>query len=1429
MAGEGGGNPIRVYVRVRPAIDRESVASRRVVQVDTARRTVTLLTDPCKEFTFDGVAGEHTTQEEVFHLVGRPVAEACLNGFNGSIYVYGQTGAGKTYTMQGPISTSSVVAMTSDDRRGLMCRVIDMTFGDIARRRVESERIGDGASYLCRCSYLEIYRESVTDLLDPSQNNLQIREDIKRGVYVDHLTEQTVWSATDAFHVLRKGLHARHIAATQMNDHSSRSHAVFTLTIESKETRDGVTSTRTARLHLVDLAGSERQDAMAPAGSADTRVKEAGAINKSLSALTNVIMSLSRHSQRAPGSKRPFIHFRDSKLTFLLRDSLGGNSKTTIVANVSPSAMNFGETLSTCKFAARAKCIQCVAVRNEEYSGAVEALQTEVKALKQQLNLLGTRGLLPTVESTASLVADVEGGAPGAPVFLRSASRVRRLEILLGLALERARKSELRCTNLEQYAQTIEELLVKKDLHTAALRQYHTVLADTFAAAAAKEGSQSELARFASKYVSWRKALYDLPVEERVEISPSQLRLVQEVSPEMLPYLQRDSKPAEEGDPSASTGKLAQTRRRSPVCRGQRQPEMKKTPSTQSLPRDAREPSPTVERGPKPPPGEGSQDAKEEIHGLREENALLRQQLENHPELARLSYENRILRERLAALQEDGKPGSRAAGEERPTGDAVSGPGLTRTNRSTFQLPGAGELTLESKGAISGGSSKTTLTKALSRHTLSPQETIQGSRRSLAPQDLDATQMSSDSESVGESDDKTGLLPRMEPQIKQAKNSASTALMARYFEAFVAKEPEDSFSDESTLRVFCKKVCEELETLLKAGYKAPEKPVTLISDPSASFLMASLLSSPEKGDAPAWLDMPSSIVPPEPSPAKDPHLNSGLQEILQTTKQGLSVAQGLVQENQEVVFLSGATGEEFDEKDVFKEVSRKLTEDKRQRSSVNGPLQLLTRRPASSTTLPTRDRTTASGLLRAKSTVSLHSISEHTFETLQDAEGREAASFSKLETTVNEDTDFNPHDASDDLMVREIIRTARALASTLVEVEAASQQRLDQFQQLSEQYENTLDQCHFLEYQMWKLDLKCIQQDERLQAVDLDPSAPPRQMSYAELRRSVSLTSVGPPPRVRGEDDRSGPKRGSPGRERPVLVASSSLQLEKADQSSPKAQPAPKEIRTLGLELGQRTDALKHSTSCRSLHGDRRAPPALVQPPRATGFTLNKVASAPSLRVVDRAPQAGMPQAQQRPAAPPTFDPALFSTLANQPGRGTAALQYLIQSTSSVVSRDPPPAPTVRPRSGSNHSAAAPPSSAPSKPGPQTMSPRVEMPISNRGSLGSRLQTQQPRKSSDGVLKSPTGLTVQSQPVQRAPLSARPEYPAARTEFVPAGRGAAAPPSAAGRALSSVAQVTAKGARGVPVGTAPAATQRGTSPKVGPSLMMAKGSGPLRR
>jgi len=327
-----------------------------------------------KTFNYDFVADENTSQEEVFYKMGQPIVDSCLEGYNGTIFAYGQTGSGKTYTIQGPGFDDVCLTDQAEQDRGILPRSFDYIFNKL-EGLMEEETEENKVEFLVRTSYLEIYNEQIMDLLNPTSQNLQIREDIKKGVYVEGLIEEVSNSAHDLLDVIKKGALKRHTGSTLMNKESSRSHSVLSTTIESKIMKNGLFNIKISKFHIIDLAGSERAKSTDAAG---TRLKEAGMINKSLSALGNVINSLVDVGQ---GRSR-HVHYRDSKLTFLLRDSLGGNSKTLMIANVSAASNSFGETLSTLKFAQRAKLIKNKAIINEDSSGTVAILKDEIKRLK---------------------------------------------------------------------------------------------------------------------------------------------------------------------------------------------------------------------------------------------------------------------------------------------------------------------------------------------------------------------------------------------------------------------------------------------------------------------------------------------------------------------------------------------------------------------------------------------------------------------------------------------------------------------------------------------------------------------------------------------------------------------------------------------------------------------------------------------------------------------------------------------------------------------------------------------------------------------------------------------------------------------------------------------------------------------------------------
>ncbi|XP_059287103.1 kinesin-like protein KIN-12B isoform X1 [Lycium ferocissimum] len=371
---------VKVIVRMRPLTKDEEEG-----EVVVQKASIDSLSIAGHTFTFDSIADTQSTQVDIFQHVGAPVVENCLAGFNSSVFAYGQTGSGKTYTIWGPANALLEENLTND-QQGLAPRVFQRLF-----ERIEEEQIKHADKqlmYQCRCSFLEIYNEQITDLLDSSQKNLQIREDVKTGVYVENLTEECVSSMKDVTKLLMKGVSNRRTGATSVNAESSRSHSVFTCVVESrcKSMADGISHLKRSRINLVDLAGSERQKLT---GAAGERLKEAGNINKSLSQLGNLINILAEVSQTG---KHRHIPYRDSKLTFLLQESLGGNAKLAMICAVSPSQSCKSETLSTLRFAQRAKAIKNKAVINEEMQDDVNVLREVIRQLREELLRMKANG-----------------------------------------------------------------------------------------------------------------------------------------------------------------------------------------------------------------------------------------------------------------------------------------------------------------------------------------------------------------------------------------------------------------------------------------------------------------------------------------------------------------------------------------------------------------------------------------------------------------------------------------------------------------------------------------------------------------------------------------------------------------------------------------------------------------------------------------------------------------------------------------------------------------------------------------------------------------------------------------------------------------------------------------------------------------------------
>ncbi|KAK9022115.1 hypothetical protein V6N11_002406 [Hibiscus sabdariffa] len=312
---------VQVIIRIRPLSSSEiSVQGNSKCIKQESCQTITWTGHPESRFTFDLVADEHVSQENLFKVAGLPMVENCMGGYNSCMFAYGQTGSGKTHTMLGDIEGGT-------RRHSVNCGMIPRVFEHLFTRiqKEKDIRKDEKLRFTCKCSFLEIYNEQILDLLDPSSTNLQIREDMKKGVYVENLKEIEVTSARDVIQLLIQGAANRKVAATNMNHASSRSHSVFTCIIESKWESQAVTHHRFARLNLVDLAGSERQKS---SGAEGERLKEATNINKSLSTLGLVIMNLVNISN----GKSLHVPYRDSKLTFLLQAVVNEDASGDVVA-----------------------------------------------------------------------------------------------------------------------------------------------------------------------------------------------------------------------------------------------------------------------------------------------------------------------------------------------------------------------------------------------------------------------------------------------------------------------------------------------------------------------------------------------------------------------------------------------------------------------------------------------------------------------------------------------------------------------------------------------------------------------------------------------------------------------------------------------------------------------------------------------------------------------------------------------------------------------------------------------------------------------------------------------------------------------------------------------------------------------------------------
>ena len=364
MKKSGKSECVKVAIRVRPMNKREKEQNSRLcVQVDKDNNTVSVISDKneSKTFPFDYVYPMETTQREVYDQVAFPIVDSIFQGYNGTIFAYGQTGCGKTFTMMGII--------TDPQLRGVIPNAFDHIFGFIKTE-------GESRKFFLRCSFVEIYNEEVRDLLGNKDKKLDIREDPKKGTFLKDLTYVTIKNPADIDKSLDTGNKNRHVGATSMNDQSSRSHSLFTVYLEIEEKGENNNSRiKSGKLNLVDLAGSERVGKTNATGQTFDEGKK---INLSLTALGSVIDALSQN--------RKYIPYKDSKLTRLLADSLGGNTKTVMFANISPASYNYDETLGTLRYASRAKLIKNAPVVNEDPKDALlRKYEEEIKALKDKL------------------------------------------------------------------------------------------------------------------------------------------------------------------------------------------------------------------------------------------------------------------------------------------------------------------------------------------------------------------------------------------------------------------------------------------------------------------------------------------------------------------------------------------------------------------------------------------------------------------------------------------------------------------------------------------------------------------------------------------------------------------------------------------------------------------------------------------------------------------------------------------------------------------------------------------------------------------------------------------------------------------------------------------------------------------------------------
>uniref|UniRef100_A0A3Q2P1B0 Kinesin family member 11 n=1 Tax=Fundulus heteroclitus TaxID=8078 RepID=A0A3Q2P1B0_FUNHE len=447
------GRNIQVVVRCRPFNTMERKSSHGVIDCDQTRKEVLVRTggpndkSSRKTYTFDMVFGPAAKQIDVYRSVVCPILDEVIMGYNCTVFAYGQTGTGKTFTMEGERSPDEQFTWEEDPLAGIIPRTLHQIFEKLSE---------NGTEFSVKVSLLEIYNEELFDLLSPTEDvneRLQLFDDPrnKRSVVVKGLEEVVVHNKDEVYQILERGAAKRRTASTLMNAYSSRSHSVFSVTIHMKEiTLEGEELVKIGKLNLVDLAGSEN---IGRSGAVDKRAREAGNINQSLLTLGRVITALVE--------KRPHVPYRESKLTRILQDSLGGRTKTSIIATVSPSSSNLEETLSTLEYACRAKNIMNKPEVNQkltkrtlikEYTEEIERLKRDLAATRDK------NGVYLSSENYESMVTQITAHDEQITEYVDKISMMEEeLKKVTDLFVESKTRLEQCAVDLDEKQQRLEE------------------------------------------------------------------------------------------------------------------------------------------------------------------------------------------------------------------------------------------------------------------------------------------------------------------------------------------------------------------------------------------------------------------------------------------------------------------------------------------------------------------------------------------------------------------------------------------------------------------------------------------------------------------------------------------------------------------------------------------------------------------------------------------------------------------------------------------------------------------------------------------------------------------------------------------------------------------------------------------------------------